>query len=126
MADFSNLKINERLNVQRLNLGIAKIGNKIQKIDLYQQANMRIGEIVSSAEYRMDEPFQNCQFWIFGIPNWKKSRNLLIFQLEQCQRISSLENSKTCQFEKFQKLLNWKIRNILTFENSKNFRFVKF
>ena len=28
MADVSNLKINERTNVERLNLRVAKIGNK--------------------------------------------------------------------------------------------------
>ena len=32
---------------------------KIEKIDLYRRANMRIGKIASSAEYRMDEKFQN-------------------------------------------------------------------
>ena len=44
---------------------------------------MRIGRIASSAEYWMDEQFQNFQFLEpnFGFPNWKKSRNLLIFQL---------------------------------------------
>ena len=30
------------------------------KIDLYQRANMRIGKIASSAEYRIDESFQIC------------------------------------------------------------------
>ena len=45
------------------------------EIDLYQNANIRIGEIASSAEYRMDEHFQNLQiigakFW-FSV-NWKK------------------------------------------------------
>ena len=34
---------------------------------------MRIGKITSSAEYRMDEKFQNCQFLEpnFDFPNWK-------------------------------------------------------
>ena len=34
---------------------------------------MRIGKIASSAEYRMDEQFQNCQFLEpnFDFPNWK-------------------------------------------------------
>ena len=36
---------------------------KIEKIDLYQRENMRIGEIVSGGEYRMDEQFQYGQFW---------------------------------------------------------------
>ena len=29
------------------------------EIDLYQRANMRIDKIASSAEYRIDEQFQN-------------------------------------------------------------------
>ena len=43
---------------------------------------MKIGEIASNAEYRMDEQFQNWQFLepSFGFPNLKNSRNLLIFQ----------------------------------------------
>ena len=46
---------------------------------------MRIGEIASSTEYRMDEQFQNCQLLEpnFGFPNWKNSRSLLIFQFQQ-------------------------------------------
>ena len=43
MADALNLKINERSNIERPNLRLIKIGNKIEKIDLYQRANMRIG-----------------------------------------------------------------------------------
>ena len=35
---------------------------KIEKIDFYQKANMRIGKIASNAEYRMDKQFQSCQF----------------------------------------------------------------
>ena len=40
---------------------------------------MSIGKIVSSAEYRMDEQFQNFQFLElnFDFPNWQKSRNFL-------------------------------------------------
>ena len=47
------------------------------------KANMRIGKIASSAEYRMDEQFQNCEFSEpnFDFRNWKKSRNFLIFQI---------------------------------------------
>ena len=43
----------------------------MEKIDLYQRINMGIGKIASSAEYRMDESFQNCQFLVpnFGLPN---------------------------------------------------------
>ena len=31
---------------------------KIEKINLYQMKNMRIGKIASSTEYQMDEKFQ--------------------------------------------------------------------
>ena len=47
--------------------------------------NIRIGKIDSSAEYRMDEQFVNCQFLErnFGFPNVKNSRSFLIFQFKQ-------------------------------------------
>ena len=43
-------------------------------IDLYQGANLKIDKIASSAEYRMDEQFQNGQFLVFRI-----EKNLEIF-----------------------------------------------
>ena len=62
-ADVSNLKINERTNIARPNLHESlKEEIQIEKIDLYQKENIRIGEIAGSAEYTMDEQFQNCQF----------------------------------------------------------------
>ena len=69
---------------------------------------MRIGKIASSAAYRMDEQFQNFQFLEpnFDFPNWKKSRNFLIFQ-----------------FGQFQKPQIWKIRQSFNLKNSKNFQF---
>ena len=72
MADVSNLKSNERLNVQRLKWWVIKVKNKIKKINSCRRANMRIGIIV---EYRMDEQFQKCQLLLepnFGFANWKK------------------------------------------------------
>ena len=45
MADFVILKVT--------NFQMKKM--KIEKIDLYHRANMRIGKIASSAEYRMDK-----------------------------------------------------------------------
>ena len=44
---------------------------------------MRIGKIVSSAEYRMDKHFQNLLiFGIFIVGKWKKnSANWLVFQI---------------------------------------------
>ena len=46
---------------------------------------MRIGKIASSAEYRMDEKFKNCQFLElnFGFQNQKFFTSLLIFQFKQ-------------------------------------------
>ena len=53
------------------------------EIGLYQRANVRVGEIASSAEYRMDEKFQNmpifqAKFWFSKL---KTTLNLLIFQI---------------------------------------------
>ena len=80
---------------------------------------MRIGEIATSAEYQMDEQFRSRQFLgaNFGFPNWKNSRNLLIFQFRQfqtfpirkTQKISNLKKSKNLEFWKFQKLPIWKV-----------------
>ena len=74
---------------------------------------MRIGKIASSAEYRMNEQFQNCFFLEpnFGFRNWKKSSN------------SNLDNSENFQFGKFKRLPITKIRIIFNSENSKNIRF---
>ena len=46
---------------------------------------MSFSKIARSAEYRMDEWFQNCQLLElnFGFPNWNNSRSLLIFQFKQ-------------------------------------------
>ena len=52
---------------------------------------MRIGKIASDAECRMNEQYQNFQFW-------KNSRNLSIFQFQL------MDNSKNFQFGRFQKL----------------------
>ena len=55
MADISNLKINERANVERLNL---RESLKL-KMKFVSKGNMKIGKITIGAEYRMDEQFQN-------------------------------------------------------------------
>ena len=60
MVDVSNLKINERSDKAWLNLRVTKIGNKIEIIDLFQWANMKISKIASSSGYRKEEQFQNC------------------------------------------------------------------
>ena len=74
MANISNLKINERSNVERPN-SYESLQYKmiIVEIHLYQRANMRIVKIACSAKYRMNEQFQN--FLIFGIS--------IVFQIEK-------------------------------------------
>ena len=69
MADISNLKINERANVERPNLR-----QSLQyKMKFISKGNMKIGEIVNDAEYRMDKQVQN--LLVFGI--------LIIFQIKK-------------------------------------------
>ena len=54
------------------------------EINLYQRANMKIGQIASGAEYRMDKPFQNSLIvWIS-----------IVFQIEKILKI--------CKFFKLQ------------------------
>ena len=55
MANISNLKINERLKVERPNLRVSLQ----QKMKFISQGNMKIDKIAIGAEYRMDEQFQN-------------------------------------------------------------------
>ena len=62
MADISNLKINERANVE--------------------SPNLRIGKITSGAECRLDTIPKFSNFWNFdSFPNFKNSESLLIFQV---------------------------------------------
>ena len=86
---------------------------KIEKIDFYQKVNMRIDKIASSAKYRMNEKFQNCQFFSqnYEFPIW------IIL------KIVSFENSKNFQVGKFQKFLILRILKCSSLENSKNFQF---
>ena len=83
MADFSNLKINERANIERPNLR-----ESLQwEMKFISKGNIKIGEIANGAKYRMDEQFQN--LLIFGI--------LIIFQMKnkiQITKVSTLENSQ--------------------------------
>ena len=68
MADISNLKINERANVERPNLR-KSLQYKMES----SKGNIRISKIASGAEYRMDEQYQD--FLIFEI--------LIIFQIKK-------------------------------------------
>ena len=61
MADISNLKINERANVERPNLR----ESLQQKMKFILKGNIKISKIANGAEYRMDEQLQN--LLIFGI-----------------------------------------------------------
>ena len=58
MPDVSKLKIYKFLNIEHP-MRVATIGNENWEdsieINLYQWANMRIGEITSGAEYRIHE-----------------------------------------------------------------------
>ena len=67
---------------------------------------MRIGNIASSAEYRMDEQFQNFQFLEpnLDFPNWKKISKFLNFQNWTIAKTSNLKNSKNLQFGNFTKI----------------------
>ena len=88
---------------------------------------MRISEIPRSAEYRMDEQFQICQFLEpnLSFQNCKNSRNLLIFQFEQFEgftiskilKMSNLEHYKNLQFVKFEKCSIWKVPKICILES---------
>ena len=104
------LKVNEGLNFKQWNYRITDVSNwkiykrsmwngriyellkseiRNEKINLWQRANMRIGKMASSAEYRMDKQFQNFQFLK---PNFGFSSFLVV------------------QFGQFQKFLSWKVQ----------------
>ena len=94
------------------------------KIDLYQRANIGIGEIASSAEYQMDEKLQNFKFLEqnFGFLNWIFFfRNLLIFQIRQFRKFPIRKIRKIRIFQKLSILKNPKIYKILQFRTSSNF-----
>ena len=55
MADISNLKINDRANVERPNLR----ESLQKKMKLISKGNIKIIKIANAPEYRVDEHFQN-------------------------------------------------------------------
>ena len=65
------------------------------KSDLYQKASIRIGEIASGAEYRMDENFQNLPIFgaKFRFSNLKKSENFPNIIIPKVGKFSLLKNS---------------------------------
>ena len=69
MADISNLKINERANVERPNLR----ESLQQKIKFILNGDIKISKIANGAEFRMDKHFQN--LLVFGI--------FIIFQIKK-------------------------------------------
>ena len=77
------------------------------------KSNIRIGEITSSAEYRMDEQFQNLP--IFGINFWfsklvKKFQKVPKFYNFENYQISIPENSKNRKIYgifQFRKIVNF-------------------
>ena len=83
MVGISNLKINERANVEWLNLRVSPQ----QKIKFISKGNMKIDKIANGAEYQMDKQFQKLENF----------RILTIFQTKkkiQIPKVSNLENSQ--------------------------------
>ena len=83
MAHISNLKINERANVERPNLR----QSLQQKMKFILMDNIKNSKIANGAEYQMVEQFQN--FLIFGIS--------IIFQIKkkiEIPKVFDLENSQ--------------------------------
>ena len=54
---------------------------KIEKIDVYERKNMKIGKISSNAEYGMDELNVTVFRTKFWFPKLKFCKNLLIFKI---------------------------------------------
>ena len=80
----------------------------------FQRANMRIGEITNSAEYRLDEQNQNLP--IFGVKFWfskLKKKILKISQILQFRESSNFHYRQTHKTIKFMKLLNFKNEHII-------------
>ena len=96
---------------------------------------MRIGKISSSAEYRMDEQFQNCKFLEpnFDFPN-EKILKFLHFSIWTIPKTLSLRSSENFQFGKFEKFVSWEIKKnwiwkfpkILNLANSNKIEFGNF
>ena len=93
---------------------------KIEKIDLYQRANMKIDKIASSAKCRIDEQFQNCQFFsqILILQIDKNLEFLLILKKIPIRKGPKMFNSKifkNFQFGKLEKLIGRTIPKLLIF-----------
>ena len=94
IANTSNLKIKERSNVERLNSRVTAIENENWKYKA-SRANMRIGKIASSAEYRIDKQFQNLLIFGISISKLKKFGkfvNFSSFKILEIPKISNLKN----------------------------------
>ena len=89
------------------------------EIDLYQRANIRIGEIASSAVYRMNE-FKFVEL-NYGFLNWKYSMNLSIFLIVKFWKFVNLPILKISDIYLFSDIENFK-----DFPNSTILRTVKF
>ena len=84
---------------------------------------MRMSKIASSAEYQMNEKFQNCQFLEpnFDFINLKNLKILQFCNFDHLKKFAIWQIHKKIQFGNFQK--NFKIVDL---KNSKNVQFVKF
>ena len=85
---------------------------------------MRIGQRASTAEYRIDKPFQNLPTFKpnFGFSNWTNFRKLLIFQI-YFFKFKEFHSFSICEIPNFFKLENAKK---FQFGKLQNFQFEKF
>ena len=91
------------------------------EIDSYQRANMRIGEIASSAEHRMDERFQNLWISLAKFLFSMLEKILYIFQVYNIENHQIYEIAQSRKLVNFQNLtIRWtieipKISNLLKY-----------
>ena len=123
MADVSNMKINERLNLR-----VTKIHNKNwenwfiskgnyknwQNCKMYGISNgqpiQKISNFFSQIlVFQIGKILDICYFPTWKIPKISNLENSKIFRFEKFQKNSNLKNSKNFGFRKFQKLSIWKI-----------------
>ena len=74
--------------------------------------------IASSAKYRMDEQFQNCEFSQFSFSNLKEISKFLNFPILTIPETLNLENSKKFQCGQFR---NFKFGKFQKFPKSSDF-----
>ena len=115
MVDVSNFKINERSNVERSNLreSVTKIGNRNWEVKVWKLAKLRVERNIEWMNISKMYQF----FWISCFPNWKNSKNLLIFQFETFQKFPIQKIPKN-----FYNCLIWEMFKFSNFFNLKNYQ----